>query len=278
MTFEFLASAVICHHVLAFIRPLTVALQQKDCDIFKAHEMAQRPIKALKNERSQDKFSTLWSKIKRIASTLNMQPAKKRTVATQRNRAKPSVEDIESHSEWHISLLFLIMLLITLIQDFQHLQALLATYFIPQKLPSLTDEVITKLRSEFEQVLPYPSELENEVSTWKVHMALTDPENADSSVLLHTCWETEKHREYYPNIHTMLMLLLSLPVGTCSCERSFSSLRRLKTWCRNSMSSERLDALAIGYINHKRTPSPVEVLKVWDRSGNRKIATVFNTD
>ena len=51
----------------------------------------------MKNERSQDKFSTLWSKIKRIASTLNMQPAKKRTVATQRNRANPSVEDIESH-------------------------------------------------------------------------------------------------------------------------------------------------------------------------------------
>ena len=76
-------------------------------------------------------------------------------------------------------------------------------------------------------------------------MALTDPENADSSnVLLHTCWEAEKHREYYPNIHTMLMLLLSLPVGTCSCERFFSSLRRLKTWCRNSMSSEQLDALA----------------------------------
>ena len=91
--------------------------------------------------------------------------------------------------------------------------ALLATYFIPQKLPSLTDEVITKLRTEFEQVLPYPSELENEVSAWKVHMALTDPKNAESSsVLLHTCWEAEKHREYYPNIHTMLMSLVFLLV------------------------------------------------------------------
>ena len=33
---------------------------------------------------------------------------------------------------------------------------------------------------------------------------------------------------YFPNILTIFKLLLCLPVGTCTCERSLSSLRRLK--------------------------------------------------
>ena len=59
------------------------------------------------------------------------------------------------------------------------------------------------------------------------------------------------------------------------CERSFSSLRRLKTWCRNSMSSRRLDSLALGFINSERIPAPETVLQVWDQSGHRRIALAF---
>jgi len=66
------------------------------------------------------------------------------------------------------------------------------------------------------------------------------------------------------SIRTFIMLLLSLPVGTCSCERSLSSLRQLKTWCHNLMSSECLDSIAVGSINQEHTSPPIEVLKVWD--------------
>ena len=97
MTFEFIASAVICHQVLAYTRPLTVALQQKKCDLFKAHEMAQRLIESLKGERTTAKFAELWSKVKKVASTLNIEPAKKRTVSRQTARSNPPVTDIEAY-------------------------------------------------------------------------------------------------------------------------------------------------------------------------------------
>ena len=41
---------VCCRHVLAFTRPLTVALQAKECDIYKAYRMAQRLVTSLENE------------------------------------------------------------------------------------------------------------------------------------------------------------------------------------------------------------------------------------
>jgi hypothetical protein len=39
----------------------------------------------------------------------------------------------------------------------------------------------------------------------------------------------------YPNIYKVLHLLAVLPVTTCECERSISTLRRVKTYLRNSM-------------------------------------------
>ena len=86
-----------------------------------------------------------------------------------------------------------------------------------------------------------------------------------------------KGRAFYPNINAVLSLLLVLPVGSCSCERSFSALRRLKTWCCTTMTDLRLDSLAVGSINCGRTPTPEQVLRVWDHSGHRRVATAFQS-
>ena len=98
LSFEFLASAVICRHVLAYTRPITVALQGSNCDILKAHRMAQHLVKLLEDERmGEDKFKGLWQRIVDIAETLSIEPRKKRTVARQRHRANPPVEEIEAY-------------------------------------------------------------------------------------------------------------------------------------------------------------------------------------
>ena len=68
--------------------------------------------------------------------------------------------------------------------------------------------------------------------------------NGDKSEeLISTCNLVQEHQIFYPNIRTVLFLLLCLPVGSCSCERSFSALRRLKTWCHSTMTGQRLDSL-----------------------------------
>ena len=48
-----------------------------------------------------------------------------------------------------------------------------------------------------------------------------------------------------PCIERLLSVIAVLPVRTCSCERSFSSLRRLKTYLRTTMMRPRLDGLAL---------------------------------
>ena len=80
MSFEFFVAAVICRHVLAYTRPLTVALQANDCDLHKAHRMAQWLVKALNSERAADKFHGLWQRITEISADFDVEPAKKRSV------------------------------------------------------------------------------------------------------------------------------------------------------------------------------------------------------
>jgi hypothetical protein len=49
----------------------------------------------------------------------------------------------------------------------------------------------------------------------------------------------------FPNIHTILRLLLTLPITTCTCERSISVLGRIKTFNRTTMTDDRLSALCM---------------------------------
>ena len=49
----------------------------------------------------------------------------------------------------------------------------------------------------------------------------------------------------FPTLHELIQIALTIPVTSCCCERSFSTLRRLKIWLRNRCSNERLDDLAV---------------------------------
>lgn len=48
-----------------------------------------------------------------------------------------------------------------------------------------------------------------------------------------------------PELVNFLRLFLTIPVTSCTAERSFSSLRRLKTYLRSTMSQERLNHIAV---------------------------------
>lgn len=61
--------------------------------------------------------------------------------------------------------------------------------------------------------------------------------------------ENNQIQDLIPEVNKLLMLYLTIPVSTCTSERSFSALRRLKTYLRNSMKQETLNNAAIMHIN-----------------------------
>ena len=63
------------------------------------------------------------------------------------------------------------------------------------------------------------------------------------SIILHTL--QPQTRSMLSEVEKLIKLCLALPISVAASERSFSALRRLKTWLRNTMKQERLTHLAI---------------------------------
>ena len=70
----------------------------------------------------------------------------------------------------------------------------------------------------------------------------------------------------YPN----LRIFATLPVTTASSERSFSAMRRLKTYLKSTMGEQRLTSLALLPVHPDRPVDKDSVLNEYAVSSNRR--------
>ena len=66
--------------------------------------------------------------------------------------------------------------------------------------------------------------------------------------------------DLYPNVATMLTILLTMPVSTAPPERSFRTMRRVKTYVRSTMLIERLSSLALMHAYREMPIDPERVI------------------
>ena len=85
----------------------------------------------------------------------------------------------------------------------------------------------------------------------------------------------------FPGVQEAILIALTLPVTTCTSERSFSTMRRVKTWLRSTMGDGRLSALCMMSIHRKCVEkNQASIIKtVIDCFGQepRKLQFLFNT-
>lgn len=77
-----------------------------------------------------------------------------------------------------------------------------------------------------------------------VMYAMSDFEGRSPSDLLHFLQQKGLTKSM-PQLHLLTCLVLTIPVSTASVERTFSALKRIKTYTRNSTGQARLSALAL---------------------------------
>jgi hypothetical protein len=59
-------------------------------------------------------------------------------------------------------------------------------------------------------------------------------------------------RHLFPEVFVLIKLLLICPGSSCESERSFSALRRLKTWLRHSMTQHKLNYVSICHVHQEK--------------------------
>ena len=70
-------------------------------------------------------------------------------------------------------------------------------------------------------------------------------------------------------------ILVSMPVATATAERSFSVMRRVKTYLRATMKTERLSSLALMHVYKHVQIDTKEVINVFADRKLRRLAFLF---
>ncbi|GBO21253.1 repressor of the inhibitor of the protein kinase [Araneus ventricosus] len=109
----------------------------------------------------------------------------------------------------------------------------------------------------YEEYLSHKEVVQSEFMSWKEKWSQEKSENLPKTAIssLEKCDKT-----FFPNIYILLKLLAVVPVSVATVERSFSILRRLKTYLKNTTSESRLNGLALLSIHRDIKIRDEEVL------------------
>lgn len=189
-----------------------------------------------------------------------------RVTSRQKSRANPQT----TSNEEYFRITTFIPCIDTLIQNLtdrfvknkdilSSFQLLLLGYACEKKMDELK-----KLGPYFQDEMPL-SAVQAEYKLWCAKIASIDP-STEILKLLECCDGT-----FFRTIDLLLKVMATLPVTTASVERSFSTMKRIKTLPRSVMGHDRLSALAMMSIHWDIVVNPEEVLDRLAKKKSRKL-------
>ena len=87
----------------------------------------------------------------------------------------------------------------------------------------------------------------------KVHVYIPVTKVTNVQTIAEAMNTSEIYKAMLSEVHKLLQLYFTFPVTMATAERSFSSLRRIKTFLRSSMSDCRLNNMFLLHVHTSRT-------------------------
>ena len=157
----------------------------------------------------------------------------------QSHHSNPPAESASEYYKRSLTIPMLDHLLIELGDRFNAESTLIIREFmtiIPAEISTAkitpSTQSICNLLNLYTSDLPSPRNLDTELDLWK-SMWARKQEIALEIDTPEKCL-TEVDSDYYPNISTLINLIVTLPVASCECERSISMLKLIKTSLRST--------------------------------------------
>lgn len=267
LTFDFIICLHISNCLLKFLMPLCNVLQAKNCDLVQASQQAQTLVTFFQKKREDDTYDCVWTKACEFATNVDVSPKAPRTTPRQTQRSNTPAHTPMDYWRLNVYLPFLDHI-ITQLSDrlCKPLPRLCAQYILPDFIDRLTADIWQNIKEEYEPLLPSPTSADVELEVWRHYISTTNsqlPATLPDAVIA--------TRDMYPNIHAILRTLLTMPVSTATAERSFSTLRQLKTYLRTKMTDQPLTSLALLHIHREIDVDVNAVIKEFDATGNRRL-------
>ncbi|XP_033225358.1 zinc finger MYM-type protein 1-like [Belonocnema kinseyi] len=262
MDFEFLICLHIINVIFQLSLPLSRELQRVNLDLVQAMDLAKDLREEVKRIRAkEDAFYEIYEASKKIAENLDIEIKHKRIARRQKNRANPEVQSTKDY--FHVTVFnpFLDFYIMDLGERFTKHENILEGFSALFKhdlneIEKVADKFIKTVEFYQEFLTAGPHAVLVELEVWKGYLIRRgDIKPGNSLDALDHCPE-----ENFPNINVLLRILATLPVSTSTAERTFSSLKRIKTILRNTTKENRLNRLAALAIHHDIAITADEVI------------------
>ena len=213
---------------------LSKFLQGIECDLLEATKECKTVIELLRAERLDESvWDELYQSALDLSEPFDIVENMPRRCGRQTTRANHPADTPKQY--WKVSLYY------AFIDRFD------AQYLLPRVIGNITNEQIATLYETYRTDLTCNlDEFTREVARWRTRWSITPRDQMPTSL----CETLDAvNPVLYPSIDTILCIMLTMPVTSATAERSFSVLRRLKTYVRSTMNNDRLSSLALMHIH-----------------------------
>ena len=267
-SFDFLFGMSVLKLILPHTSHLSTAVQSVDMDVLRVKENAELTIKTLESCRTDDSFKIIWEltqkntdRVKALIDSeeidvdfreakLPRQKPSTRRLGTVEASCENTVFTVENYNKVNNY----IPALDRIISEFKSRFAENDSVVLCALANILTNE--NPDDEAFKEVAKFYTIDEDTIkSEHKMfnHMKKTLTDTKSVSGMLKQIADKQM-MIMIPELFKLIKIFAVIPATSCSAERSFSSLRRLKTYLRNTMSQDRLTNLAVmtiepGYVN-----------------------------
>lgn len=270
----FIVSMIVIHEVFSLAEPLSVSLQAKNADLASAVDMANSLNLLLKDmrENAELKFHELISTAQNCAQEIGEEIKIPRLVGRQNYRENYDLNSPEDYYRVAVYLPFIDHFINQLeLRFLKHKKMLLNIQnILPNTAINLNEQAINEsidfITMQWPEIITvHDNIVKKEALLWKQRWIGLDERPQNFIDALNLC-----NQSVFPNIYNILKLCCALPVTIATPERSFSTLKRTKTYLRNSTGEKRLNGLAHLSIHREIEITTDEVINKFAQK-NRKM-------
>ena len=254
LSFEFVFTLLVVDDVLGLIDGLSQFLQAENLDLFAAKNQALAVIETLKKLQNEG-FDSTWQRASALSDELK-EIIRSNSLLAFKDPSLPRGSTFEHVKNYYKSTLHDdgINHAISELEarfDKEHQEVICALTKVVM-MPNLKAGPETDTVSEFYGI--DKSSLISERKIVSTSISLNNKEDVLTAAHKLIKWlHEDRIGEILPSYKAAAITLASIPTSSCSAERSFSALRRIKTYLRNTMAEKQLSAVAILSIERETT-------------------------
>lgn len=216
-------------------------------------------------DNSELEFNVIFKDVESIAKEIGMDICMPRITGKQTTRPNYKTSEPKEYFRLTLFIPFMDFLLQEMKDRFLAHKGVLESMsgLLPKNCVDLTDERLRlcceSMSEQWPNDLCDAFQLEGEMKLWKrswlSSKKIEIPKDFVSS--MNSC-----NKQMFPSVFKALKIAATLPITTATAERSFSTLRRLKSYLRSTTSQNRLNGLAHLSIHREIEVTPDQVLDV----------------